>query len=258
MTFFVPEEYFVTARERETKVVVPKEILTKKREWWGFWPAEYLRKHPQFEKVSNELQLTIDTISELAKKSPLVILTIGPPGSGKSTFARVLARSIKLQIVSGDDRKLLGARTADARKALGAGSHVLIDATHPSKTSRIAYHSHIRAVCPNCIFVYVEMSTPRHMAFHMNQVRAFANLTRGVGTYVPEVAYNKYDQAYQMPHAINVVDGKNTTSGADDEVPDEHYFRVEPSLNFARSEDRFRFLQFTEEGNVNRMSTLED
>lgn len=236
ITFFTPEEYFA-------KQTVSPEILAKKRAWWGFWPAEYLRTRSDVvpEHGVTE-QAALERIHELAKATPLVILMIGYPGSGKTTFARAIAKGIKLHLVVGDDRKTPAARISDAKKALADGYHVLIDATHASKTSRIAYQTTLRSTVPNCTFLYVEMETYRNMAYHMNQIRAFANAKHD---YVPEVTYNRHAQSYQAPQV-------------GDEIETERYFRVYPKLVFARPEDRFRFLQFTEEGAADRMSTLED
>ncbi len=243
IAFFTPEEYFASAIEQETKQAVPAEVLNKPREWWGFWPAEYLRRETEI-PAEQRLETIIEKIKELTASHPSTILMLGPPGSGKTTFAKALSRAIKLSIVAGDDRKTPAARTAEAKKVLLSGSHVLIDATHASKTSRMVYKTHLLSAVPDGVFIYVELLTPRHMAFHLNQTRAFTNLQQGVGTYVPEVAYNKHDQAYQAPQ--------------DDEIENDHYFRLRLELNFPRPEDRFRFLQFTEEGVANRMSTLED
>lgn len=102
--------------------------------------------------VSRILQAASEPASGVPNGAATLILTIGLPGSGKSTFARRLAPQIEAVILESDalrrllfetprfsrseSRHLFDALHEAARQLLGAGRNVIIDATSLSEADR--------------------------------------------------------------------------------------------------------------------------
>ncbi len=102
--------------------------------------------------VSRILQATSSPASSSANDPPILILTIGLPGSGKSTFVRALAPQIDAVILESDalrrllfdepaytaseSRRLFDALHAAANDLLLAGRNVIIDATSIRESER--------------------------------------------------------------------------------------------------------------------------
>lgn len=104
--------------------------------------------------VSRILQATRSATPATSAGVPALVLTIGLPGSGKSTFARRLAPQIDAVILESDalrrllfgepsysareSKRLFAAIHAAARELLNAGRNVIIDATSITESDRRA------------------------------------------------------------------------------------------------------------------------
>jgi predicted kinase len=102
--------------------------------------------------VSRILQATSSATPATSAGVPALVLTIGLPGSGKSTFARRLAPQIDAIILESDalrrllfgepsysateSRRLFAALHAAARELLTSGRNVIIDATSVKESDR--------------------------------------------------------------------------------------------------------------------------
>ena len=102
--------------------------------------------------VSKILETTFNAVPDDSCVPPVLILTIGLPGSGKSTFCRRLAPLIDAVILESDairrhqfgepsysaaeSRRLFAALHATARELLLRGRHVIIDATSIKESDR--------------------------------------------------------------------------------------------------------------------------
>jgi predicted kinase len=102
--------------------------------------------------VSRILHVTSCQAPPAASDAPVLILTIGLPGSGKSTFARRLASEIGAIILESDalrrclfdepaysraeSQRLFAALHNTARELLVTGHNVIIDATNIKETDR--------------------------------------------------------------------------------------------------------------------------
>lgn len=108
--------------------------------------------YPLEADVSRILEATSGLTPDSTGEVPTLILTIGLPGSGKSTFARRLAPMIDAVILESDalrrllfaepaysraeNRRLFAALHAAARSLILAGRSVIIDATNVSEADR--------------------------------------------------------------------------------------------------------------------------
>lgn len=221
LSFQVPEECFAEGQPAPD---------TRPREWWGFYPGGYL-KTLDSKEGQRKLSLQLAKIQKEASKGLTAVVMIGAQGSGKSSIALKIAEKIKGTPVSRDNYATQAKFIEQAQKLVRAGRSVVLDATHPTRVSRgavaVAVMSSVKAN-----LIYVHVNTPRNIAFHLNQVRLWK-----AGNYVPEAAHHKFYNEFQAP---------------------ESYIEVPFHPEFRSSDERFRFLQFTEEGAQHRMTTQED
>lgn len=222
LSFRVPEECFAEGQPNQD---------TRPREWWGFYPGGYL-KQLDTKKAHHELAAQLAKIQKEASKGVSVVVMIGAQGSGKTSLALTIAEKIKGTLVSRDNYATQAKFIEQAQKLVKAGRSVVLDATHPTRVSRGAVAVAVMNAVKSCNLIYVHVNTPRNLAFHLNQVRLWK-----AGNYVPEVAHHKFYNEFQAPDT---------------------YIEVPFHPEFRSPDDRFRFLQFTEEGAQHRVSTQED
>lgn len=222
LSFRVPEECFAEGQPNQD---------TRPREWWGFYPGGYL-KQLDSKAAQHDLNAQLAKVVKEAAKGISVIVMIGAQGSGKTSTALIIAEKIKGTLVSRDNYATQAKFIEQAQKLVKAGRSIVLDATHPTRVSRGAVVVAVMNAVKGCNLIYVHVNTPRNLAFHLNQVRLWK-----AGNYVPEVAHHKFYNEFQAPDECI-------------EIP----FHPE----FRSPDDRFRFLQFTEEGAQHRVSTQED
>ncbi len=117
-------------------------------------------RRPAFAQTSQQLEVDVSKILQATSsqapasdlESPLVVLTIGLPATGKSTFTRRLAPLIDATILESDairrllfeqpgytraeSKRLFIALHEAARNLLGAGHNIIIDATSIRESDR--------------------------------------------------------------------------------------------------------------------------
>jgi DNA 3'-phosphatase len=129
-----------------------------------------------------ELFLPAPPIMPVAEGETDVVLTVGVPGSGKSTTAAALAAAgyavVAETSVAKTAAKLAAVWAAGARR-------IVVDGTHPSGADRDA------------ILASVDGGKAR-IAWHIRDGRPF-NALRPDATRVPDIAYNMYVSKFDSP-----------------------------------------------------------
>jgi bifunctional polynucleotide phosphatase/kinase len=129
------------------------------------------------------------------RKKELIIL-VGLPGSGKSTFAKNILKADGYEIVNQDTCKTKAKCKQLTENYLEKGSNIAIDSLNNTKTSRAFYidlakqygYKHIRCIVFN---------TDLALSKHMNNVRHI--YSQGEIARVPDFVYAIYRKNYQEP-----------------------------------------------------------
>ncbi|KAJ2701879.1 hypothetical protein H4218_001123 [Coemansia sp. IMI 209128] len=160
-----------------------------------------------------------DVRSATEQKSGLLVLLVGPPACGKSTFAAVHLAPLGFECVNMDT---LGTRKKciDAVKgALEAGRFVVVDNTNPDPASRGSFISVANGAGASSVAVVFEHQS-RDLAMHNNEYRSkkaqalflchslsqsadaetVSLYNMPIGTdRVPDVAYHTYFKKFEPP-----------------------------------------------------------
>jgi bifunctional polynucleotide phosphatase/kinase len=165
-----PEEFFLGE-----PAVSPKQW-----EWDGCNPSDYLKSATLYQ-----------TVIPPNPRQELVIL-IGPPASGKSTFcAKHFPNHIR---VNNDTLKTKAKCIKLATDSLKAGKSVVIDNTNPSAKVRKEYIDLAKGVITVRAIV---LDTPKELALHLNEVRV--KMTLGKTKKIPGLCYNMFCKNYEQP-----------------------------------------------------------
>ena len=129
-----------------------------------------------------ELFLPAPPIMPAAEGETDVVLTVGVPGSGKSTTAAALAAAgytvVAEKSVVNTAMRLASVWAKGARR-------IVIDGTHPSQLDRIGILERVEGA-------------PVRIAWHIRDGRPF-NALRPDATRVPDIAYNMYVSKFDSP-----------------------------------------------------------
>jgi len=141
--FSATDRYF--ARNKGIPFRTPEEIFLKKAppcstDYAPYAAEQYLlpeRLATESALYQNQIQLLLD---RLKKQSHTVIITVGGPGSGKSSIAKAIRCSLNHTIhlerdaLGGAQKKFL--RAVQNAIEVGNNEYIVADATHPNKASR--------------------------------------------------------------------------------------------------------------------------
>lgn len=169
LTFYTPEEHFLG--ETATAFDMPS-------------------FDPRIEVKNDELVL--DPVAQLIVDEPEMIILVGPPASGKTSFAQRFFASYTR--INRDTLKTWQKCVKAARAAIVCGESVIIDNTNPDPVSRGRYLEIARDLgIPSRCFV---MMTSMAQAFHNEQ---FRGLTVSTHKPIGKIVYNTYAAKYQEP-----------------------------------------------------------
>ncbi|KAJ2810011.1 hypothetical protein H4S07_002923 [Coemansia furcata] len=157
--------------------------------------------------------LEADVRAATEQKNGLLVLLVGPPACGKSTFAAVHLAPLGFECVNmdtlGTPKKCINA----VKEALEAGRFVVVDNTNPDPKSRGSFINIANRAGANSVAVVFEHQS-RDLALHNNQYRSkleqarffyksaqpasLCNMPVGVAR-VPDVAYHSYFKRFELP-----------------------------------------------------------
>lgn len=164
--FYTPEMYFLNEEDREYSWARPKGAFFK--------PA-----------------ITTDTLFDLPTlTSPYVVILIGPPASGKTTFAKQYLPDTS--VVGMDIYKTKAKTFKKYKELLGNDENIVVDNTNPSKEGRDEYVALAKEY--NYRVYYFAMDVSKELAYHLNYYR-----TAMEDRYIPEIAYRIYYSKLEMP-----------------------------------------------------------
>lgn len=171
--FYTPEQFF------------DGKALTNYK-FSGYNPGTYIKSYKK-NMIAEKYNNAIQNVQKLANgKEYGVVIMSGPPGSGKTSFAKDIEK-LGFFRISMDEMP-----RANIRKLYEQHKKLVIDATHPNAES-IAKYGVIsvpdkEVVNPVHVICIVCMDVSREMAMHMNATRAWYMDNKKV----PNIAYNVY------------------------------------------------------------------
>ncbi|XP_005096369.1 bifunctional polynucleotide phosphatase/kinase [Aplysia californica] len=172
--FSTPEEFFYNE-------------AAAKFSWGSLDPDAFLAKNPAITKANDK--------SSFASKAQELVMLVGPPASGKSTFRQ---RYLEPHGYVAVNRDTLG--TAEkclkvAKEAISSGKSVVVDNTNPSASARAPFIKLAKDKGIPCRCFWLQ--TPLDLAHHLNLFRQ--NQTEGKCRRVPDVGYNVFKKNFEEP-----------------------------------------------------------
>lgn len=189
--YFTPEQYF-SGKDKNTVWKVHKLV--------GFDTLKYIQEIKEEYNVDDIKELNkIDVLKDFNKhkkaKKNEMILMFGFPGSGKSTYAKLISKKKKYVYTSQDQDKTRILRIVN--DALDDGKNIVIDNTHVTKMQRKKYIDIAKKhKVPVRIFVMYSDNKDKELklAKHLNDVRY-----RLGGKYINASTYGRMNKAYTYP-----------------------------------------------------------
>ncbi|KAJ2907988.1 hypothetical protein GGI21_003337, partial [Coemansia aciculifera] len=167
-------------------------------------------------------ELEADISLAAAHKRGLLVLLVGPPASGKSTFAAAHLVPLGFECVNMDTLSTRKKCVDAVKSHLGAGRLVVVDNTNPDPASRNSFTGVAKGLGVSSIAIVFEHSS-RDLAMHNNLYRSkraqahflyrqasqqqadatavsFHDMPSSVAR-VPDVAYNTFYKNFALPTA---------------------------------------------------------
>ncbi|KAJ1812239.1 DNA kinase/phosphatase Pnk1, partial [Coemansia sp. RSA 2598] len=207
--FYTPEEVFndgIFAREQPLPLPEPQAWPIGR-----FHPSSIVSDHGPFDDLVAELETEV-VQAQKESKGVLVVL-VGPPASGKSTFSSTHLRPIGFERITMDDLKTRKKCESAVRDALAAGRCAVVDNTNPDEAARsgfvkIAADAGARSIA--VVFGCESRDLASHNNVYRSQLHQARYLTKPYGekrlhlipsnfSAVPAVAYHSFFKRLAMP-----------------------------------------------------------
>lgn len=158
----------------------PEEFVNGKMErfTWGWEP-------PLEQPIVN-----VDHIIKKLSKQSCMIIMIGYPGSGKTTFARSLP-CYNRYVVSIDRFKNRKKCLQEATTRVNNNNICVVDNTNPTKQNRKEFIDLVRKRYPiYCVWIDIPVEIAQYMAFLRQST---------INKSIPKLVYNKYNKIFEEP-----------------------------------------------------------
>jgi bifunctional polynucleotide phosphatase/kinase len=203
LTFLVPEHFF--AGDENASNAIPKQFEFDPRILAGIIQPENEGEGGEIDNLlvfansSNGPHFTPSNSPLISTKQPELLLLVGPPASGKSTFAQKYLVPKGYVHVNQDTLKTKEKCLAAVREALKQGKSVVVDNTNPDPKVRSEYLSAAKShgAIPVRAFVFAAST---EICEHNAKFRAFS--TKGQANergLIPSVVFNTFRSKYKAP-----------------------------------------------------------
>lgn len=134
--------------------------------------------------------------SKIASKSLEMVILVGLPAAGKSTFARTYLESQGYEVINRDTLKTQDKCLSRCAESLRNKKSVVVDNTNPNKESRKCYIDIAKklSIPVRCFHLH----TPKELCEHMNMYRQ--TQTKGAQRRVPGVGFNVFKSKFEEPN----------------------------------------------------------
>ena len=152
----------------------------------------------QEEREGVSLQLCLDSLNSFGlnkENKKVMVLTLGYPGSGKSTITNILHTHFNYQIVNRDTLKTKAKCLKLTTVYLKENKNIVIDATNYTRDMRAEY---LKLALPHdyqIILIHVDNSI--EVSYYMNQYRC--QTSHGSHGLIPKVVYYKMRKNLEIP-----------------------------------------------------------
>jgi bifunctional polynucleotide phosphatase/kinase len=167
LRFITPDEFF-----DNKSVTIPKIV------------------YPAFDEIDKlQSQSNID-FKPMNKE---IIIMVGPPGSGKSTFVKDILSPFKYVRINRDSLATIAKCLTETEKNLKQGNLIVIDNTNNNLETRKKYID--LSLKYNYTARCIIMDVSRDLAIHNATYRCY----KGLSEYIPDLVYNMYYSKYVEP-----------------------------------------------------------
>ena len=166
LKFYTEREFFLEEKE------------TDNWDWNSFDPSTYFYKKVKTIHVEGD-----------------VIIMVGCPASGKSSFAKTLSTSQNYKIINRDTLKTMKKCEKEMIKALQNNHKVIIDNTNPNKESRQLWINIAKKYnkIVNCCVMNVDKDLSKHLNIYREKQ------SNGKIKRIPDIVYNIFFKKYEEP-----------------------------------------------------------
>eukprot|EP01126_Amoeba_proteus_P064559 TRINITY_DN905_c0_g1_i17.p1 TRINITY_DN905_c0_g1~~TRINITY_DN905_c0_g1_i17.p1 ORF type:complete len:262 (+),score=39.73 TRINITY_DN905_c0_g1_i17:564-1349(+) len=135
--------------------------------------------------------------SDITSETQEVVLMVGRPASGKSTFVEKYFVPAGYIRVNRDTLKTIPKCKSTCKEALEEGLSVVIDNTNGDPKTRAEFISlaQSKGIPVRCFY----LKTPQEVANHLNYVRVMES--NGEVRRIPDVAYRTFNKSFKEPSA---------------------------------------------------------
>lgn len=184
--FLTPEEFFLEQK--------PQPIVSKKNQYATF-------QIPPYKTYQSALELILEKVGNADDGPPLLVMMVGPQGSGKSALTTALTKDLSsttgrsLKVISQDTLKTKAKVQSAFTDALSVSCPVIIiDNTNSNTEKRESFLEGAKKKGYNTLIVYFDLEKPH--CFHLNHVRVQVEHT---DIKVPPVAIHTYYKNLEPP-----------------------------------------------------------